>query len=217
MFIRIFHYVECTSHTSRIWVFTRWTSAGSRVLPGCWTPGARRPPSRCRLLFCTYPPNPLHSAYVNQTIVLSRLHRRVSVLTQLYPNTMFVLNMRLCWLHVAPMPRLSSNNSCFPWGDKCGHAWCRELQPGQHSQQTQEEDLRKPGTSLSSQSVLHFGMTHSACWELKQTVYKRRQTFRLLLVSRQSSVKMKVLEASNICILATTTLVSWSQKLQVTD
>lgn len=186
---------RCTSRTSRIWVFTWWTSAGSRVLPGCWTPGARRPP------------NPLHSAYVNQTIVLSRMHRRVSVLTQLYPNTMFALNMRLCCLHVAHVP----------WGDKCDPAWCRELQEGQHSQQTQEEDLRKLGTSFSSQSVLHFGMTHSAFWELKQTVYKRGQAFRLLLVSRQSSVKMKVLEASHICILATTTLVSWSQKLQVTD
>lgn len=198
---------RCTSRTSRIWVFTWWTSAGSRVLPGCWTPGARRPPSRCRLLFCTYPPNPLHSAYVNQTIVLSRMHRRVSVLTHLYPNTMFALNMRLCCLHVAHVP----------WGDKCDPAWCRELQEGQHSQQTQEEDLRTLGTSFSSQSVLHFGMTHSAFWELKQTVYKRGQAFRLLLVSRQSSVKMKVLEASHICILATTTLVSWSQKLQVTD
>lgn len=186
---------RCTSHSRRIWFFTWWTSAGSRVLPGCWTPGARRPSSRRRLLFCTYPPNPLHSAYANQTIVLSRLY--VSVLTQLYLNTMFALNMRLCCLHVAHVP----------WGDKCGPAWCRELQEGQ----------RTLGTSFSSQSVLHFGMTHSAFWEVKQTVYKRGQTSRLLLVSRQSSVKMKVLEASHICILATTTLVSWSQKLQVTD
>lgn len=203
----MYHYAEVHFSYQQDLSFYMMNLCREQGTPGCWTPGARRPPSRCRLLFCTYPPNPLHSAYVSQTIVLSRMHRRVSVLTQLYPNTMFALNMRLCCLHVAHVP----------WGDKCGPAWCRELQEGQHSQQTQEEDLRKLGTSFSSQSVLHFGMTHSAFWELKQTVYKRGQTFRLPLVSRQSSVKMKVLEASHICILATTTLVSWSQKLQVTD